>query len=114
VVRIPDEEAWNNSFFFLQLGPRFVTRHSKSIQWFATACAPKVSGEDTTDEFRLEQNSCLVLNFSTCVPSVSKYCAVTDASHTLLGVVVLQDLRPSLLNFLASLSSCKHFVRTRC
>ena len=26
---------------------------------------------DTTDEFRLERNSCLVLNFSTCVPSVT-------------------------------------------
>ncbi len=27
--------------------------------------------EDTTDEFRLERNSCLILNFSTCVPSVT-------------------------------------------
>ncbi len=27
--------------------------------------------EDTTDDFRLERNSCLVLKFSTCVPSVT-------------------------------------------
>ncbi len=29
------------------------------------------TGHHTTDEFRLERNSCLVLNFSTCVPSVT-------------------------------------------
>jgi hypothetical protein len=54
---------------FYNWGPRFVTRRSKSIQWFAQACAPKVSGR--YHEFSLERNSCLVLNFSTGVPSVT-------------------------------------------
>jgi hypothetical protein len=63
-----DERPGITHFIFYSWGPRFVTRFSKSIQWFAQACAPKWSGR-YQDEFRLERNSCLVLNFSTCAPS---------------------------------------------
>ncbi len=39
-----DERPDITLFTFYSWGPRFVTRRSQSIQWFAQACAPKASG----------------------------------------------------------------------
>ena len=59
--------------------------------------------EDTTDEFRLERNSCLVLNFSTCVPSITnivqknliqEQTASLTASSTPLISILLVPLPP--------------------
>ncbi len=68
-VRV-DERPGITLFTFYNWG-RALSRGSANRSNGLLKPAHQKRQEDTTDEFRLERNSCLVLNFSTCVPSVT-------------------------------------------
>ncbi len=67
--RSPSQEAGNNSFLILHLETTLVSG-KQQIDPNGLQVLRTQSREDTTDEFQIERNSCLVLNLSTYVSSV--------------------------------------------
>jgi hypothetical protein len=64
-------EAGNSSLLLFTIGDRALSRCAANRSNGLLQPAHQKRQEDTTDEFHLERNSCLVLFFSTCVPSVT-------------------------------------------
>jgi hypothetical protein len=96
--RIRVEERPGITLFTFTIGDRALSRGAANRSNGLLKPAHQKRQEDTTDEFSLGRNSCLVLNFSTCVPSVTNIvqqnliqeqtASLTASSTTLISILL--------------------------